>query len=119
MNGRKPLTLTALDRNLTHPTAAEQPHVRTVRDDIDSLHAEFLSAARNTARLAKQLDLNDSHAAGGHARAAVGHIWRAAEELHTAFHHAPPRGTGPFAPLSRLCARRMRYLAARAARNAS
>ncbi|MYU02176.1 MULTISPECIES: DUF6238 family protein [unclassified Streptomyces] len=89
-----------------------------VRQDIDQLHAEALDLARRTKGLAAVLDHGDSAAAGGRVRTAVTHIWRAAEDLHTAFHYAPPRCAGPQAPMSRLCGRRMRYLAARVARRA-
>ncbi|WP_229323689.1 DUF6238 family protein [Streptomyces sp. UNOC14_S4] len=98
--------------------AALPTYGRTARDDIDGLHADYLALAARTARLADVLDRGDYSAAGGHVRSAVGAAWRAAEELHQAFHHAPPRCAGPDASLARLCGRRMRYLAARAARRA-
>ncbi|MEW1721610.1 DUF6238 family protein [Streptomyces sp. NPDC093109] len=85
-----------------------------VREDIDRLHAEALALAQRTKALAAVLDHGDYSAAGGRVRTAVTHIWRAAEDLHLAFHTAPPRCAGPDASLSRLCGRRMRYLAARA-----
>lgn len=111
------MTVTVLESRLpTHSDSAAP--LQAVRSDIDSLHAQVLSTARNIAHLAQQLDSCDSHAAGGHARVAIGHIWRAAEELHTAFHTAPSRAAGPSAPLAQLCARRMRYLA-RAAKKAA
>ncbi|WP_055545692.1 hypothetical protein [Streptomyces kanamyceticus] len=91
---------------------------RSFRDDIDQLHADYLDLAQRTARLAALLDHGDYCAAGGRARAAVGAAWRGAEELHAAFHTAPPRCSGPDASLARLCGRRMRYLAARIARRA-
>ncbi|MFI5803364.1 DUF6238 family protein [Streptomyces sp. NPDC051561] len=108
----------SLVRSLGPTESAAPPDVppRTVRGDVDALHAEFLRAAHRTSQLAVDLEGDDSFAAGGHARAAVGHLWRAAEELHHAYHSAPPRQAGPAAPLARLCTRRMRYLAARAAR---
>lgn len=90
----------------------------TVRDDIDQLHADYLALAQRTARLAAVLDRGDYSAAGGRVRAAVGAAWRAAEELHNAFHHSPPRCAGPDASIARLCGRRMRYLASRVARRA-
>ncbi|MEV7090132.1 DUF6238 family protein [Streptomyces sp. NPDC093085] len=89
---------------------------RTVRETIDQLHAEALGLARRTRTLAVLLDHGDHSAAGGRVRTAVAHLWRAAEDLHSAFHTAPPRHAGPDASLSRLCGRRMRYLAARVAR---
>lgn len=91
---------------------------RTVRQDIDQLHAEALGLARRAKELALVLDHGDYSAAGGRVRSAVAHIWRAAEDLHSAFHTAPPRCAGPDASVSRLCGRRMRYLAARVARRA-
>jgi hypothetical protein len=93
-------------------------HEHTARQVIDQLHAEALDLARRTKELALVLDHGDYSAAGGRVRTAVAHIWRAAEDLHSAFHTAPPRCAGPEASLSRLCARRMRYLAARVARRA-
>lgn len=89
-----------------------------VRQDIDQLHAETLALARRTKALATVLDHGDYSAAGGRVHTAVAHIWRAAEDLHSAFHTAPPRCAGPDASLSQLCGRRMRYLAARVARRA-
>lgn len=91
---------------------------RAVRQDIDQLHAEALDLARRMKELALVLDHGDYSAAGGCVRTAVAHIWRAAEDLHSAFHTAPPRCAGPGASMSRLCGRRMRYLAARVARRA-
>ncbi|GAA3162294.1 MULTISPECIES: DUF6238 family protein [Streptomyces] len=90
----------------------------TVRTDIDRLHADYLALARRTAQLAADLDRGDYAAAGGRVRTAVGTLWRASEELHTAFHQAPPRCAGPHASVARLCGRRMRYLAARVAKRA-
>ncbi len=90
-----------------------------VRQDIDQLHADALELARRTTALAAVLDHRDYSAAGGRVRTAVTHIWRAAEDLHSAFHTAPPRCAGPDASLSQLCGRRMRYLAARVARRAA
>ncbi|MFC7928747.1 DUF6238 family protein [Streptomyces cinereoruber] len=98
--------------------AALPTYGRTVRDDIDNLHAECLALARRAAQLAATLDSGDYCAAGGRVRAAVSTAWRAAEELHAAFHHAPPRCAGPDAPIAQLCGRRMRYLAARVSRRA-
>ncbi|MFC1403214.1 MULTISPECIES: DUF6238 family protein [Streptacidiphilus] len=92
---------------------------RDLRNDIDQLHADYLALAERTARLAVLLDHGHYAKAGGRVRAAVGTVWRAAEELHSAFHAAPPRCAGPDAPLSRLCGRRMRYLVNRSARRAS
>ncbi|MGW5400148.1 DUF6238 family protein [Streptomyces sp. NPDC003952] len=89
-----------------------------VRQEIDQLHADALDLARRTKALATVLDHGDYSAAGGRVRTAVTHIWRAAEDLHSAFHTAPPRCAGPDASMSRLCGRRMRYLAARVARRA-
>lgn len=109
------LSLVRYDETAEAP-AGKDISVRPVRGDVDALHAEFLHAAHHTSQLAADLEADDSYAAGGHARAAVGHLWRAAEELHLAFHSAPPRHAGPAAPLAQLCTRRMRYLAARAAR---
>ncbi|MCZ4118103.1 DUF6238 family protein [Streptomyces sp. H39-S7] len=86
-----------------------------VRAEIDQLHADALELARRTKALATALDHGDYSAAGGRVRTAVSHFWRAAEDLHSAFHTAPPRCAGPDASLSRLCGRRMRYLAARVA----
>lgn len=108
----EPLPMTALALDF----AALPTYGHTVRDDIDQLHADFLDLAQRTARLAAVLDRGDYSAAGGRVRAAVGHVWRAAEDLHDAFHHAPPRCAGPDASLARLCGRRMRYLAARVAK---
>ncbi|MFF1420625.1 DUF6238 family protein [Streptomyces sp. NPDC058280] len=90
----------------------------TVRHGIDQLHADALDLARRTKQLATVLDHGDYSAAGGRVRTAISHIWRAAEDLHSAFHTAPPRCAGPDASLSRLCGRRMRYLAARVAKRA-
>ncbi|MFD0416847.1 DUF6238 family protein [Streptomyces sp. NPDC127108] len=84
-----------------------------VRDDIDQLHADYLSLARRAARLSAALDQGSYWVASGRVEAAVATTWRAAEELHAAFHHAPPRGAGPDLTLARLCRRRMRYLSAR------
>jgi hypothetical protein len=98
---------------------AELPtYGHTVRDDIDQLHADFLTLAQRAALLATALDRGDYSAAGGRVRTAVGNLWRAAEDLHAAFHISPPRCAGPQAPISQLCGRRMRYLAARIARRA-
>ncbi|MGW7292836.1 DUF6238 family protein [Streptomyces xiamenensis] len=91
---------------------AEHP----VRHDIDQLHADALDLARRTKALATVLDHGDYSAAGGRVRTAVSHFWQAAEDLHGAFHTAPPRCAGPDASLPQLCGRRMRYLAARIAR---
>ncbi|MFG2671602.1 DUF6238 family protein [Streptomyces sp. NPDC048445] len=91
---------------------------RTVRQDLDQLHAEALDLARRAKELALVLDHGDYSAAGGRVRTATAHIWRAAEDLHGAFHTAPPRCAGPDASVSRLCGRRMRYLAVRVARRA-
>lgn len=99
-----------------HTTLPADEHA--VRQDIDQLHAEALDLARRTKELAVVLDHGDYSAAGGRVRTAVAHIWRAAEDLHSAFHTAPPRCAGPDASMSRLCGRRMRYLAARVARRA-
>ncbi|MFE7114832.1 DUF6238 family protein [Streptomyces sp. NPDC057654] len=104
---------------LHHSPSAHPSQGQALRDEIDALHSEFLDTARRVAQLAEQLDHDDAHAAGGRARAAVGHLWRGAEDLHAAFHRAPPRAAGPSAPVARLCARRMRYLAARTARKAA
>ncbi|MGA4842140.1 DUF6238 family protein [Streptomyces sp. G45] len=101
---------------LTLAPTDSTPRERTTRDDIDRLHADYLDLAQRTARLGAVLDHGDYSAAGGRVRAAVAATWRASEELHAAFHNAPPRGAGPEAPLSRLCRRRMRYLAARLTR---
>ncbi|GAA1219119.1 hypothetical protein GCM10009665_06430 [Kitasatospora nipponensis] len=90
-----------------------------VRQHIDQLHADALELARRTKALATALDHGDYSAAGGCVRTAVAHIWRAAEDLHSAFHTAPPRCAGPDAALSQLCGRRMRYLAVRAALRAA
>ncbi|MBD0688496.1 DUF6238 family protein [Streptomyces sp. CBMA123] len=92
---------------------------RAVRQEIDQLHADALELARRTKALATALDHGDYSAAGGRVRTAVAHIWRAAEDLHSAFHTAPPRCAGPDAALSRLCGRRMRYLTARATQRAA
>ncbi len=99
-----------------HATLPADEHA--ARQDIDQLHAEALDLARRTKVLATVLDHGDYPAAGGRVRTAVAHIWRAAEDLDSAFHTAPPRCAGPDASLSRLCSRRMRYLAARVARRA-
>ncbi|MFJ8748717.1 DUF6238 family protein [Streptomyces sp. NPDC102441] len=105
--------MTVTTANPTLPAAE-----RAVRQDLDQLHAEALDLARRTKELAVVLDHGDYSAAGGRVRTAVTHIWRAAEDLHSAFHTAPPRCAGPDASMSRLCGRRMRYLAARVARRA-
>lgn len=102
----------------TFEPAALPTYGRTVRDDIDNLHAELLELGQRAAQLATVLDRGDYSAAGGRVRATVGHVWRAAEDLHAAFHASPPRCAGPQASVARLCGRRMRYLAARAARRA-
>ncbi|GAB2777636.1 DUF6238 family protein [Streptomyces daliensis] len=90
-----------------------------VRSDIDQLHAEALALARRMKQLSTTLNHGDYCAAGGRLQTGVGHVWRAAEELHSAFHTAPPRCAGPDASLALLCRRRMRYLAARVARRAA
>lgn len=90
-----------------------------VRGDIDQLHADALELARRTKALATALDHGDYSAAGGRVRTAATHLWRAAEDLHGAFHTAPPRCAGPDAAISQLCGRRMRYLAARAGQKAA
>jgi len=91
----------------------------SVRGDIDQLHADALELARRAKALATVLDHGDYSAAGGRVRTAVTHLWRAAEDLHGAFHTAPPRCAGPDAAVSQLCGRRMRYLAARAGQRAA
>lgn len=108
----------ALSMTITTDETALLADEHEVRHDIDQLHADALELARRTKALATVLDHGDYFAAGGRVRNAVTHIWRAAEDLHSAFHTAPPRCAGPDASLSRLCGRRMRYLAARAARRA-
>ncbi|MDV5145465.1 DUF6238 family protein [Streptomyces sp. SBC-4] len=114
-SGTEPTTVPSL---ILDP-AALPTYGRTIRDDIDDLHAEFLALAGRAARLSDALDHGDYSAAGGRVRAAVTAVWSAAEELHAAFHRSPPRCAGPGAPISRLCGRRMRYLAARASRRAA
>ncbi|KDR60935.1 DUF6238 family protein [Streptomyces albidoflavus] len=105
--------------SMTTVAAAQlPPDEYAARSDLDRLHADALDLARRTARMAGALDHGHYSAAGGRARAAVAHLWRASEELHGAFHSAPPRCAGPEASLPRLCGRRMRYLAARIARRA-
>lgn len=91
---------------------------RAIREDIDRLHADYLVLARRAARLAAELDHGDYCAASGRVRAAVGAAWRGAEELHVAFHKAPPRSSGPHSSIARLCGRRMRYLTNRASQRA-
>ncbi len=126
MTGSRHLSVTTLHTatehrpSMTTTTAATQlpPAEYTARSDLDRLHADALDLARRTARMAGALDHGHYSAAGGRARAAVAHLWRASEELHGAFHAAPPRCAGPEASLPRLCGRRMRYLAARIARRA-
>lgn len=127
MSGHRRLSVTGpspVDSKRAFPMTTATDHTappadeRTVRQDIDQLHAEALDFARRTRELALSLDHGDYCAAGGRVRTAVTHIWRAAEDLHGAFHTAPPRCAGPDASLSRLCRRRMRYLAARIARRA-
>ncbi|QUI32605.1 hypothetical protein H9W91_18375 [Streptomyces alfalfae] len=108
----------ALSMTVTTDHSTTRAADRTVRHDIDQLHAEALDLARRAKELALVLDHGDYSAAGGRVRSAVAHIWRAAEDLHGAFHTAPPRCAGPDASVSRLCGRRMRYLAARVARRA-
>ncbi|GAA3083014.1 DUF6238 family protein [Streptomyces rectiviolaceus] len=108
----------ALSMTITTDETALPADEHAVRQDIDQLHADALELARRTKALATVLDHGDYSAAGGRVRTAVTHIWRAAEDLHSAFHTAPPRCAGPDASLSRLCGRRMRYLAARVARRA-
>ncbi|WP_406115381.1 DUF6238 family protein [Streptomyces sp. NBC_01014] len=112
-DSERALTMTVTTANPTLPVDE-----RAVRQDLDQLHAEALDLARRTKELAVVLDHGDYSAAGGRVRTAVTHIWRAAEDLHSAFHTAPPRCAGPDASMSRLCGRRMRYLAARVARRA-
>ncbi|ATM24812.1 hypothetical protein SMD44_p20029 (plasmid) [Streptomyces alboflavus] len=102
-------TMTHLTIDSAEPSRLE----RTMRNDIDQLHADYLSLARRAARLSAELDQGSYWVAGGRVRAAVATTWRAAEEVHAAFHHAPPRGAEPDATLARLCRRRMRYLSAR------
>ncbi|MFE0582311.1 DUF6238 family protein [Streptomyces sp. NPDC058874] len=101
----------------TGPTVPADHHA--VRGDIDQLHAAALELARRAKALSSALDHGDYSAAGGRVRTAVTHLWRAAEDLHMAFHTAPPRCVGPEAAISQLCGRRMRYLAARAAQRAA
>lgn len=108
----------ALSMPVTSDHSTPRADERTVRQDIDQLHAEALGLARRAKKLALVLDHGDYSAAGGRVRTAVTHIWRAAEDLHSAFHTAPPRCAGPDASVSRLCGRRMRYLAARVTRGA-
>ncbi|MFG3213841.1 DUF6238 family protein [Streptomyces tendae] len=108
----------ALSMNVTIDHSTPRADERTVRQDLDQLHAEALGLARRAKELAAVLDHGAYSAAGGFVRSAVAHIWRAAEDLHGAFHTAPPRCAGPDASVSRLCGRRMRYLAARVARRA-
>ncbi|MFI1761931.1 DUF6238 family protein [Streptomyces sp. NPDC020800] len=108
----------ALSMTVTTDHSTIRADDRTVRQDLDQLHAEALDLARRAKELALVLDHGDYSAAGGRVRSAVAHIWRAAEDLHGAFHTAPPRCAGPDASVSRLCGRRMRYLAARVARRA-
>lgn len=108
----------ALSMTITTDETALPADEQAVRQDIDQLHADALELARRTKALATVLDHGDYSAAGGRVRTAVTHIWRAAEDLHSAFHSAPPRCAGPDASLSRLCGRCMRYLAARVARRA-
>ena len=103
---------------ITTDETAVPANEHAVRQNIDQLHADALELAHRTKELATMLDHGDYSAAGGRVRTAVAHIWRAAEDLHRAFHTAPPRCAGPDASLSRLCGRRMRYLAARVARRA-
>ncbi|MER7043667.1 DUF6238 family protein [Streptomyces jumonjinensis] len=117
-HARRAPETTERDPLLTMSASPVPSATPSIRDEIDALYASYLQLARTSADLAKALDRGDSSAAGGRVRAAVGHIWRAAEDLHTAFHTAPPRGTEPPTPLARLCGRRMRYLATRAARGA-
>ena len=102
----------------TAGTAVPVDH-HAVRGDIDQLHADALELARRSKALATVLDHGDYSAAGGRVRTAVAHLWRAAEDLHGAFHTAPPRCAGPDATISQLCGRRMRYLAARAGQTAA
>ncbi|GAA2241974.1 hypothetical protein GCM10010232_31300 [Streptomyces amakusaensis] len=90
----------------------------TERGEIDRLHAAALDLARRTNELAISLDHGDYSAAGGRVRTAVAHLWRAAEDLHGAFHQSPPRSAGPGAAIPKLCGRRMRYLAARVGQRA-
>ena len=99
--------------------AKHSPHEQSVRGDLDQMHAEALDLAHRMKQLSTTLDHGDYCAAGGRDRTAVSHIWRAAEDLHGAFHTSPPRSAGPNASLPRLCGRRMRYLAARATRRAA
>ncbi|QHC26364.1 DUF6238 family protein [Streptomyces sp. GS7] len=108
----------ATSMTITTDEIALSADEHAARQDIDQLHADALELARRTRALATVLDHGDYSAAGGRVRTAVTHIWRAAEDLHSAFHTAPPRCAGPDASLSRLCGRRMRYLAARVARRA-
>ncbi|MFE7462602.1 DUF6238 family protein [Streptomyces sp. NPDC057499] len=103
---------------ITRDESMRSADEHAVRQDIDQLHADALELAHRMKALANMLDHGDYSAAGGRVRTAVTHIWRAAEDLHSAFHTAPPRCAGPDASLSRLCGRRMRYLAARARRSA-
>ncbi|WP_223241833.1 DUF6238 family protein [Streptomyces sp. CBMA123] len=104
---------------VTTTGAAAPAEQHAVRGDIDQLHADALELARRTKALAIALDHGDYSAAGGRVRTAVTHLWRAAEDLHGAFHRAPPRCAGPDAAISQLCGRRMRYLAARAGQKAA
>ncbi|MFD6468788.1 DUF6238 family protein [Streptomyces goshikiensis] len=108
-------------RSMTVTTAGTALPVdhHAVRGEIDQLHADALELARRTKALATVLDHGDYSAAGGRVRAAVTHLWRAAEDLHGAFHTAPPRCAGPDAAVSQLCGRRMRYLAARLGQRAA
>ncbi|MFD7580560.1 DUF6238 family protein [Kitasatospora sp. NPDC059817] len=103
--------------NAAGPSLPADQHA--VRGDINQLHADALELARRTKVLATALDHGDYSAAGGRVRTAVTHLWRAAEDLHGAFHQAPPRCAGPDAAISQLCGRRMRYLAAWAGQKAA
>ena len=103
---------------ITTDTNALPRNRHTARQDIDQLHADALALARRVKTLSTELDHGDYSAAGGRLRTAITHIWRAAEDLHGAFHTAPPRHAGPDASFPQLCGRRMRYLAARAVQRA-
>ncbi|MFE4633122.1 DUF6238 family protein [Streptomyces sp. NPDC056773] len=89
-----------------------------VRDEIDRLHGDLLDLASRAAALAAALDRGDYSSAGGRLRSAVTYIWKGSEDLHAAFHIAPPRCAGPQATMARLCGRRMKYIATRVARGA-
>lgn len=117
---RSPDRISPGPMTVTDTVTVDAPSLPTyskgVRGEIDRLHGDLLALTNRAAELAAALDHGDYSAAGGRLRSALTHIWQGSEELHTAFHIAPPRCADPEATMARLCGRRMKYIATRVAR---